>query len=146
MLVLPKDERYYVAFKISFLCTNNTTEYEDLIQELEWAQKHGIKCLKVHGDIELIVNQVRSLNAIKNDVLKSYRDKVWDLLEDFDAINIFTILRSKNQHADRLAAMGAQYDIIDSIKAQFDQQHIKIFTKLSVLGNNVSCQVFENDE
>ena len=56
MLVSPENEKYYVAFRFNFSCTNNTTKYGGLIQELEWARKRGIKCLKVFGDSELIVN------------------------------------------------------------------------------------------
>ena len=32
MLVSPKNERYYPAFRFIFLCANNTVEYEGLIQ------------------------------------------------------------------------------------------------------------------
>ena len=71
MLVSPKNEKYYATIRFTFSCTNNTAEYEGLIHILEWAHKFGIKCLRVYGDSELIVNQVRDLNAVKNDVLKS---------------------------------------------------------------------------
>ena len=37
MLVSPKNEKYYAAFRFSFSCTNNIAEYEGLIQGLEWA-------------------------------------------------------------------------------------------------------------
>ena len=47
------------------------------------------------GDSELVVNQVTGLNAIKNDILKSYRHRVWDLLENFDAFNILVLPRNK---------------------------------------------------
>ena len=55
-----------------------------------------IKFLQVFGDSELVVNQVRGLNAVKNDILKSYRHRVWDLLENFDAFNILVVPRNKN--------------------------------------------------
>lgn len=100
----------------------------------------------MHGDSELVVNQVRGLNAVKNDVLKSYRHRVWDLLEDFDAFNILAIPRHRNQHADRLATVGAQYDIPNSINAVCDQQYIKIIIRPSVLDNNMNWQVFKDDE
>ena len=107
MLVSLEGEKYYVACRFNFSCSNNRAEYEGLIHGLEWARKRGIKFLKVFGDSELVVNQIRDLNAIKNDILKSYRHCVWDLLENFDAFNILVVPRNKNQHADRLAAMEA---------------------------------------
>ena len=51
---------------------------------------------------------------------------MWDLLENFDAFNILAISRSKNQHANRLAAVGTQYDIVRNIKVQSNQEHIKV--------------------
>ena len=117
-----------------------------MIHGLEWARKCGINFLKVHGDSELIVNQVRGLNVVKNDVLKSYRHRVWDLLENFDTFNILAISKSKNMYDDRLAALGTYYDIVNKIKAQSNQQHIKFITRPSVPDNNVNWQVFESEE
>ena len=47
----------------------------------------------------------------KNVLLKSYKSRVWDLLEDFQAFNIQSVPRAKNKHADRLVAIGDQYDV-----------------------------------
>ena len=71
---------------------------------------------------------------------------MWDLLENFDACNILVVYRSKNQHADILASVGAQYDIVNSINAQSNHQHIKIITRPSIPDNNVNREVFESDE
>ena len=45
---------------------------------------------------------------------------MWDLLKNFDAFNIIDVPRSKNQHDDRLVAVGAQYDIVNSVTTQSD--------------------------
>ena len=71
MLVSPRGDKYYAAFHFSFACTNNTAEYEGLIQGLEWARMRGVKRLRVFGNSELIVNQVRGLHITKNNTLKS---------------------------------------------------------------------------
>ena len=39
MLISPYNEKYYAAFKFSFSCTTNTSEYEGLIQGLGGARK-----------------------------------------------------------------------------------------------------------
>ncbi|KAH9317588.1 hypothetical protein KI387_019357, partial [Taxus chinensis] len=49
------------AFKLHFDNTNNMTEYEALLLGLEMARQKGIQNLKVQGDDELIVNQVRGI-------------------------------------------------------------------------------------
>ena len=83
MLVSPYGERYYVASHFFFACSNDIAEYEGLIQGLEWEKKRGVECIKVYGDSELIVNQVRGLNAAKNDTLKLYKYRIWDIIEEF---------------------------------------------------------------
>lgn len=52
-----------------------------------------IKMLRVRGDAELIVKQVRGLFAIKNERLRHYRNHVWDEIEAFDAFSIEVIPR-----------------------------------------------------
>ena len=88
ILIFPAQVRYYFSFRLQFSCTNNVAEYESLIQGLLLAQKRGIQALSVYGDSELVVNQVRNQNVTKNDFLKSYKLRVWDLLEGFDVFNI----------------------------------------------------------
>ena len=58
------------------------------------ARMRGVKCLKVFGDSELIVNQVKGLHVIDNDTLKSYKNKVWDEIENFDAFNLIVSLEN----------------------------------------------------
>ncbi|KAH9324348.1 hypothetical protein KI387_004526, partial [Taxus chinensis] len=94
-----------------FSCSNNTDEYEALIHGIHWARKRGIKNLQVFGDSEPIVNQVREQHPTKNDLLRSYKNRVWDLIEDFEAFNIVSIPRKKNEVTDRLGAVGATFDV-----------------------------------
>ena len=98
-------------------------EYESLIQGLLLAQKRGIQTLKLYGDNELVVNQVRNHNFTKNGFLKSYR--VWYLLEGFNAFNIQSIPRKENRHANRLATIGASYDVPGNLEEE-KQQKIKV--------------------
>ncbi|KAH9298048.1 hypothetical protein KI387_029730, partial [Taxus chinensis] len=55
-------------------------------------------------------------HATKNDLLKCYKNRVWDLMEDFDGFGIKSIPRKENQAVDRLAAVGAAFDIVESIQ------------------------------
>jgi hypothetical protein len=43
----------------------------------------GIKLLKVSGDYERVIGQVRDLCDAKNPRLKKHRDVVWDEIECF---------------------------------------------------------------
>ncbi|KAH9327581.1 hypothetical protein KI387_007759, partial [Taxus chinensis] len=55
-------------------------------------------------------------HAAKNDLLRCYKNRVWDLMEDFEGFGIESIPRKENQAADRLAAVGAAFDITKSIQ------------------------------
>lgn len=116
MLISPQGDKYFSAFHFSFVCSNNSAEYERLIQGLEWVRKRGIDYLRVYGDSELIVNQIRGVNIARNDALKSYRNRVWNIIEEFNAFNLISIPRNQNKHAERLAAIGAHFDIPSDIK------------------------------
>ncbi|KAH9299884.1 hypothetical protein KI387_044107 [Taxus chinensis] len=122
MLISPQGVRYYSAFRFQFACSNNTAEYEALVQGMHWAIKKKIKNLQVFGDSELIVNQVKGQHATKNYLLRCYKNRVWDLMEYFEGFGIKSIPRKENQVADRLAAVGAAFDIVESI--QQDKQII----------------------
>lgn len=47
--------------------------------------------------------------------------------------------------ADKLAAMGEEYDIPKGVSDP-DSQHVKVLVRPSIPNNQVSWQVFENDE
>ena len=112
LLISPAQVRYYFSFRLQFSCANNVAKYESLIQGLLLAQKKGIQALSVYGDSELVVNQVRNQNITKNGLLKSYKHRVWDLLEGFNAFNIQSIPRKENRYDDRLVAIGASHDVL----------------------------------
>ena len=91
-------------------------EYISSIQGLLLAQKRGIQAISVYGDSELVVNQVRNQNTTKNGFLKSYKHRVWDFLEGFNAFNIQSIPRTQNIHANRLVTLGASYNVPRSLE------------------------------
>ncbi|KAH9310961.1 hypothetical protein KI387_025996, partial [Taxus chinensis] len=64
----------------------------------------------------------------------------------FEAFSIISIPRKKNEAADRLAAIGAAFDVVESIKSEKTQPHIKVVVRPAVPDNNTSWQVFENDQ
>lgn len=120
-LISPRKERYYFSYRFQFTYTNNFVEYEALIQGLLLAQRRGIQSLKVFGDSELVINQVRNLNITKNSLLKAYRHRVCDLIEEFQAFNIQVVPRRLNTSVERLVAMGAQYNILEHIVDKREQ-------------------------
>ncbi|KAH9330936.1 hypothetical protein KI387_003044, partial [Taxus chinensis] len=61
---------------------------------------------------ELIVNQVKGKNSAKNELLKNYKNPVWDIIEDSKAFSINSIPRKKNEATKRLIAIGAAFDVV----------------------------------
>ena len=59
VLIDPKKNKHFLSCRLEFECTNNTAEYEALVQGLRKAIELKVENLKVYGDSEIIVKQVR---------------------------------------------------------------------------------------
>ena len=55
VLVSPSGEMISLMYKLEFVTTNNTTEYEALLLGLNAAKDLGIQQISVYGDSELVV-------------------------------------------------------------------------------------------
>ena len=91
-------------YKLEFQTTNNVAEYEALVLGLRAAKDLGIQQLVVFGDSKLVVQQVISIYQVKLQLLKVYRNEVWDLIDNlFMTFNIYFIPRDHNQTTESLA-------------------------------------------
>jgi len=102
VLVFPTQECIYLSLKLTFQVTNNIAEYEALILGLNTAKEMGVKGLKVFGDVDLIIQQVKKTFQAKHPLLKAYRDELWKLKDSFNIFRISYIPRMKNQLIDSL--------------------------------------------
>jgi probable phosphoglycerate mutase len=96
--------------------TNNVAEYKALIAALEKAKELGARRVKVLGDSELIVKQMRGEYRVKNPDLRVLYDEAQDLFRSFDAASIDHNYREDNSLADKLAnlAMDRTADVTDA--------------------------------
>jgi ribonuclease HI len=104
----PAGNKTLIACKLEFECTNNTAEYEDLVQGLRKALDMNIQNLTVFGDSEIVVRQVRDSIHCLSPHLKSYQSEVWSLMNKFFAFNINSIPRLNNSKADLLANVASK--------------------------------------
>ena len=74
LLISAGGESVSLMYKLEFVTTNNTTEYEALLLGLNVAKNLGIQQIFVYGDSELVVQQVRNNYQVKKDLLKVYRN------------------------------------------------------------------------
>lgn len=88
--------------------TNNVAEYKALVFALKKTrQLIGKKRSKetkvsVNSDSELMVSQLRGEYKIKNEALKTLFVEVWNLMQDFEKVELKLVPRNKNKDADRL--------------------------------------------
>ena len=68
-----------LSFRLEFECTNNTAEYEALVQGLYKAIGLKVQYLKVFGDSEIVIKQVRNTIHCLSNHLKHYQSLVQEL-------------------------------------------------------------------
>ena len=68
----------------------------------------NVKNLKVFGDSQIIVDQVRKRIHCNSPHLVRYQHEVWILIDSFDSFNITYIPRGQNQDANLMACMAAK--------------------------------------
>ena len=65
-----------LSFKLGFSCSNNATEYEAYLTGLTVALSIGVKHIRVLGDSNLVVSQVKGDFALREQSLAAYRTLV----------------------------------------------------------------------
>ena len=83
--------------------TNNQAEYEALVRALETAVEYGFDELRIRGDSQLIVKQVRGEWDANDPTLREKRIRVRELLDRIGEWSIDHVPREINDRADELA-------------------------------------------
>ena len=86
--------------------TNNYAEYNGLLAALDYALAHGHKALRVVGDSELLVKQIRGEYKVKSPSLLELYQKARKMIGQLEWFSIQHVLRGGNQEADRLANLA----------------------------------------
>src|SRR6266498_377627 len=102
VLISPTSERLKYILQIHFLASNNAAEYEALLHGLRIAISLGIRRLAVHGDSELVVNQVQKEYSCTSTKMSAYCQEVRKLEGTFDGLELTHVLRNDNNEADEL--------------------------------------------
>src|SRR5207244_3880284 len=108
VLISPIDERLKYVLQIYFPASNNAAEYEALLHGLRIAISLGIRRLAVHGDSELVVNQVQKEYSCTSAKMSAYCQEVRKLEGTFDGLELTHVLRNDNNEADELAKLGSK--------------------------------------
>jgi ribonuclease HI len=78
----PNGKKTLIACRLEFQCTNNIVEYEALIQGLKKVVDMKARKIKVFGDSEIVIRQVRNTIHFLSSHLKHYQHEVWDLIKN----------------------------------------------------------------
>jgi len=61
ILIDPNGEKTMLSCRLEFGCTNNSVEYEALVQGSQKAINLDVNYLKVYGDSEIVIKHVRNI-------------------------------------------------------------------------------------
>lgn len=99
----PIQKKHIVSSCLEFECTNNVAKYEALLLGLQKAINLNVVVLKVVGDSEIVVRQVRNTIHCLSPHLKSYQQEILRLISNFQEFNIIFVPGSYNATANALA-------------------------------------------
>ena len=97
-----------LSFKLGFSCSNIAAEYEAYLTGLIIELSIGVKHMRVLGDSNLVVSQVKGDFALREQSLAAYRTWAQRLELEFQTFSIEYTQRSENRFADALATLGSQ--------------------------------------
>jgi ribonuclease HI len=102
VFISPLGVRMEYLVRLHFLASNNTAEYEALINSLGIAVELGIKQLEIRGDSEMVVDQVMKDKNCVDPKMAAYCETVRDLEDKFHGLELHHVLRDYNKAADVL--------------------------------------------
>jgi ribonuclease HI len=107
ILYSPVGKIHNFSYRLEFACTNNVTEFKDLLLGIENTYNIGCGHLTVFGDFELVVNLVCKIYSPRNKLMKRYTQTVWELISNLLSFNITHVKRELNSMVDRLVVFVA---------------------------------------
>jgi ribonuclease HI len=144
VLQAPNGKISKFAYRLEFDATNNVAEYEALLLGLELCKDRGVKCLNIKGDSDLIIQQLKNKFTCKSERLKGYRNAIWAMMDDFDALDLIAIPREQNSKADELAVATSTLTVSDSL---IDENiSVEVIFRPLVPDNKNHWQVFDDDK
>ncbi|KAJ1375999.1 Ribonuclease H domain [Sesbania bispinosa] len=96
------------SYHLGFPCTNNEAEYEALILGLRMAEELGAKKLRIKGDSNLVIKQLKGQFGAKEESLAVYPKEALRILKTFKEVEASHIPRVENKHVEALATIAAR--------------------------------------
>jgi ribonuclease HI len=103
VFISPLGVRMEYLVQLHFPTSNNTAEYEALINGLRISVALGIKRLEIRGDSKLVVDQVMKDKNCVDPKMAAYCQAVRDLEGKFHGLELHHVMRDYNKAVDVLA-------------------------------------------
>ena len=114
-LKAPIGERIEQAIRLDFPASNNETEYEAILTEIDLTKSVSSEKLIIRSDSQLVVGQVNGEYETRDQRMVKYASLVKQRLESFVAWKLEHILRDLNEKVDALVAVAASFPIKEII-------------------------------
>jgi ribonuclease HI len=128
LFISPLGKHLRYVLRLHFPASNNTVEYEALVNGLRIAIKLGVWHLDARGDSQLVIDQVMKNSHCRDRKMEAYCDEVWRLEDKFYALELNHIARQYNETADELAKIASGQTTVppDVFSRDIHQPSVKI--------------------
>ena len=106
LFVSPNKDKLRYILRILFPASNNVAEYEACLHGIRLAVELGVKCLYVHGDSALVINQSNKEWDTTHEKMDLYCKEICKWEANLYGIEYIHVVRDKNQVADALSKIG----------------------------------------
>jgi ribonuclease HI len=97
--------RYVI--RLYFPASNNIAEYEALVMGLRITVELGVRHLNVHGDSQLVIDQVMKSSSCRDPKMEAYCEEVRHLEDKFHGLELNHVARRYNEAADELTKIAS---------------------------------------
>eukprot|EP00261_Vitis_vinifera_P024444 XP_010656732.1 PREDICTED: uncharacterized protein LOC104880757 [Vitis vinifera] len=115
LLISPQGDHIPRSVRLTFSdhhrLMNNIVEYEACIIGLETTLDLGVRQLEIHGDSNLVIQQIQGIWRTRDEKLKPYHAYLDLLVDRFDELRYIHLHRVENQFAGALATLASMIEI-----------------------------------
>jgi ribonuclease HI len=128
LFISPLGKHVRYVMRLHFPASNNVAEYEALVNGLRIAVELGVRHLDLHGDSQLVIDQVMKNSHCRDPKMEAYCDEVRHLEDKFYGLEVNHIARRYNETADELAKIASGRTTVppDVFSRDIHQPSVKI--------------------
>ena len=114
-LTSPTEERIEQEVRLGFSATNNESEYEATIAEVELTLAKGAESLSIQSDSQLVVGQVNAEFESRDPRTTKYASLAKQKLDTLSTWKLEHVPRDCSERVDALAVMAASLPIKETV-------------------------------